>query len=305
MNYSLFWDRNLDFYKAEAMRLLPIGKLSGDEYITLNPTRCDRKLGSFMINIRTGKWIDFATDDKGGNFVSLIAYLTGQNYREVQKWYAESEPIPHYHANRGTKHKHVTDTSSLAIKIWNSSKPLKGSQAKKYLRARGIDCDSVNSMRFSNRLLHSPSGKELPAIVSAITLDSRIVGVHRIYLDQDCKQKSPVAPNKMSLGRISGGAVRLMPAAGDTLAVAEGIETALSVIIATGIPTWAAISSSGMGAIRMPELPGIKRIIIAADADKAGISAADKLAGRLTHRFDVRIALPPKGKDFNDILREV
>ena len=49
----------------------PDGKMCGHEWIARNPTRPDRNPGSFSINVRTGKWADFATGDKGGDPVSL------------------------------------------------------------------------------------------------------------------------------------------------------------------------------------------------------------------------------------------
>jgi hypothetical protein len=55
-------------------RLLPGGKYAGHEYVAFNPRRADRHLGSFRVNIRTGKWADFATGDKGGDPISLFAY---------------------------------------------------------------------------------------------------------------------------------------------------------------------------------------------------------------------------------------
>ena len=56
-------------------RWLPLGRREGSEWVALNPTRHDRKLGSFRINLRTGRWADFATGDRGGDVVSLCAYL--------------------------------------------------------------------------------------------------------------------------------------------------------------------------------------------------------------------------------------
>ena len=38
---------------------LPDGRVSGSEYVALNPTRVDHHLGSFRINIQTGRWADF------------------------------------------------------------------------------------------------------------------------------------------------------------------------------------------------------------------------------------------------------
>ena len=57
---------------------LPDGQRVGPEYKALNPTRADGKIGSFSVNTTTGAWGDFATDDKGGDLVSLFAYLFHQ-----------------------------------------------------------------------------------------------------------------------------------------------------------------------------------------------------------------------------------
>lgn len=56
---------------------LPDGKLSFGDYVALNPKRIDRHVGSFRISVASGRWIDFATQDKGGDSVSLFAYLNG------------------------------------------------------------------------------------------------------------------------------------------------------------------------------------------------------------------------------------
>src|SRR5205807_3749545 len=39
-------------------RLLPGGTISGGEYVVRNPTRADRRPGSFKINLRSGRWSD-------------------------------------------------------------------------------------------------------------------------------------------------------------------------------------------------------------------------------------------------------
>jgi uncharacterized protein (DUF927 family) len=68
---------------------LPDGKKQGAEYLAINPTRSDSKPGSFSINITTGAWSDFATGDKGGDLVSLIAYLEGSKQSDAAKRLAE------------------------------------------------------------------------------------------------------------------------------------------------------------------------------------------------------------------------
>jgi hypothetical protein len=57
------------------MQWLPSGKRYGVEWTALNPRRNDRRIGSFRVNLRTGAWGDFATDDRGGDLISLAAYL--------------------------------------------------------------------------------------------------------------------------------------------------------------------------------------------------------------------------------------
>jgi putative DNA primase/helicase len=57
--------------------LIPGGKFRGLEYKVCNPTRDDKHPGSFSANYRTGAWADFATNDRGNDFVSLYAYVRG------------------------------------------------------------------------------------------------------------------------------------------------------------------------------------------------------------------------------------
>lgn len=62
---------------------LPGGRREGHEYVALNPHRVDRHLGSFRINLRSGRWCDFATADKGGDAVSLLAFLESCSQTEA------------------------------------------------------------------------------------------------------------------------------------------------------------------------------------------------------------------------------
>jgi hypothetical protein len=66
-------------------RWLPSGKREGHEWTSVNPTRGDRRRGSFRINLKTGAWADFATSDKGGDLISLGAYLHGISQGEAAK----------------------------------------------------------------------------------------------------------------------------------------------------------------------------------------------------------------------------
>ena len=54
---------------------LPGGRREGHEYKALNPLRADSKVGSFSVNLTSGQWADFAVEEKGGDLLSLYAYL--------------------------------------------------------------------------------------------------------------------------------------------------------------------------------------------------------------------------------------
>ena len=53
----------------------PDGRMHGAEWVARNPTRAGRNPVSFSVNVRSGKWCDFATRDVGGDPISLAAYL--------------------------------------------------------------------------------------------------------------------------------------------------------------------------------------------------------------------------------------
>ncbi|WP_417691989.1 hypothetical protein [Roseibium sp.] len=48
-----------------------------------NPRRTDHTPGSFKVTIATGRWRDFATEDKGGDLVALAAYLFDLSQKEA------------------------------------------------------------------------------------------------------------------------------------------------------------------------------------------------------------------------------
>jgi hypothetical protein len=79
-------------------RWLPGGKRIGKEYIALNPTRADQKPGSFkvvMVGHRAGVWADFATGDRGGDPISLAAYLFDLRQGDAARRLAEMLGVRH------------------------------------------------------------------------------------------------------------------------------------------------------------------------------------------------------------------
>ena len=76
-------------FPAVLNRLLPGGKAIGRELVALNPRRADRRIGSFKINRYNGRWMDFATGDKGGDPISLVAYLADVSQGEAARLLAQ------------------------------------------------------------------------------------------------------------------------------------------------------------------------------------------------------------------------
>ena len=78
------------------LRWLPDGKREGSEWNALNPTRSDSRKGSFKVNLKTGKWGDFATGDRGGDLISLAAYIYRVDQSEAARRIADMVGVDAY-----------------------------------------------------------------------------------------------------------------------------------------------------------------------------------------------------------------
>lgn len=76
--------------------LLPDGRREANEWVARNPHRADRRLGSFKVNLVTGKWGDFAAGDRGGDLVSLAAFVANTSQRDACIRLAESLGVHPY-----------------------------------------------------------------------------------------------------------------------------------------------------------------------------------------------------------------
>ena len=189
-----------------------------------------------------------------------------------------------------------------ARELWIQAAAAKGTLVDIYLRSRGIVTSIPPTLRFLSLAKHSPSNLFLPAMLAAVTVwpERRPCAIHRTFLANDGNGKAAVDTPRMTLGPCRRGAVRLAEAT-DQLMVGEGIETCLAAMQATGQPAWAALSTAGLRNLEIPE--HVKEVIILADADLPGEEAAQYAARRwVCEGRRVRIARPPKGQDFNDLL---
>jgi putative DNA primase/helicase len=192
--------------------------------------------------------------------------------------------------------------TEAALAIWQSAVPADGTPVETYLRSRGLNKPPPSSLRFHAGLKH-PKGGIWPVMVALITrgTDDTPLAVHRTFLSRDGAGKAPVEPQKMMLGPCRGGTVRLRSLEYGSILISEGIETGLAAMRAVDKPVWAALSTSGMKTLGLP--PHIKDVTILADGDNPGEAAARDAALRWKREGRrVRVARPPQGMDFNDLL---
>jgi phage/plasmid primase-like uncharacterized protein len=204
-------------------------------------------------------------------------------------------PEPHRKANALQKARRV-----LMARIWQQTRPASGSLIARYLGSRGIVSPLPSDLHFHPKLRH-PTGAYAPAMVAAVrNVNGDVTGLHRTWLRDDGACKARLSPAKAMLGICRGGAVWLAEVDNE-LGVSEGIESGLSVRQATGLPVWAALSTSGLTGLVIPAR--VRRIVILADGDEPGEKAAQMAAARwCLEGRSVRIARPPRGCDFNDLL---
>jgi len=195
--------------------------------------------------------------------------------------------------------------------------------AHRYLAKRGLSADpliSLGNIRFHPELEYvDEDGVALgrwPCILAGVEDDTgRAANLHRTYITQ-MGDKAPVPEPRMMMPNlsgqtISGGCVKL-GAAGKSLGVAEGLETAVAVSLGAGTTCWSLIAASLMELFVPPE--GIEQLIIWADLDRndRGRQAAlvlQKRAWALGIKAQVHLpsmAIPDgkKGIDWNDVWSE-
>ena len=160
---------------------------------------------------------------------------------------------------------------------------------------------------------------KFPAIIAAIR-DSKgeIITLHRTYLttagnkaNVECPRKMMSVPDDKTVTGTAAIKLGGLPKDG-VLGVAEGLETAQSVMSVYGIPTWSLVNTTLLEKLDIPWLKslGVKTLLIWADKDRSngGQKAAVALKEAAeAHGVKVYILLPNRpirGKsiDWNDIL---
>ena len=177
--------------------------------------------------------------------------------------------------NRGS------DRTGEAIAIWRNAAPIAGTPAEAYLRNRGLHLHLPESLRFA-RLRYGKNGREYPCLIACVgSVDNKLIGIQRTYLASDGSGKANVPKAKLSLGAVSGGAIRLAPAAAN-MTVTEGLEDGLTLQQKMGCAVWVAAGATMLPKMIFPA--GVNRVGIGGDGDEAGRIAARKAAAAYSGR---------------------
>ena len=185
---------------------------------------------------------------------------------------------------------------ALAKRLWDEARPIQsGDPVDAYLRRRGLGFSGYplalrchSGLGYYEKLESGRSRKvgNCAAMLACVQgSDGVAVTLHRTYVRSGQKAFGPSSRKVLSAG-IERAAIRLFEPT-EVLAIAEGIETALAVHLATGKPVWAAMSAGNMEKLWIPD--SVHRVDIYADNDVefTGQAAAFNLAHRLMRQARV------------------
>jgi Toprim domain len=250
-----------------------------------------------------GKWTDAATGEHG-DLLDLIRYRRSlprlvDAIDEARAFLA----LPRLSERIVQAPPDPRGSPEAARRLFHAGRPLPGTHAEAYLRARGITARlDWPALRFHPSVWyreteHAPL-QAWPAFLAAVTdIDGHITGIQRCWLDRDRPVKAPIADPRRALGHLLGNGVRFGRAI-DTLAAGEGVETMLALAsVLPALPMIAGLSANHLAALAFA--PSWRRLYVARDNDAAGHRAADRLHDRgEAVGIDVRDLVPVHG-DFN------
>lgn len=270
------------------------------------------------------------------NGFGVLRWLNGWEWRDIAarvEAYLDGGKVEPAASFRSVNFERASPSTGVSLErlrsIWNEALPLHHTDARplrQYLGSRGVVDVDEPPLRLHPSLKYFDADRsvagEYPVMLAAmVDAAGDLVALHRTYLSPE-GSKAPVPSPKKLLKRrdaeLAGGAIRLYEASG-VLGLTEGIENALSVRIATGMPVWATYSSSVMRSVRLPQ--HVRKVVNWADRDvprlmsdgtyrQVGRDEAEMLGARLRQQgIDYEVRMPAERvadekRDWNDVLRE-
>ena len=277
----------------------------GDVYNTPGSSLTVRLTGPGSGPGVAGHWTDFATGEHGDLLDVIARTRQLEAFRDVLDEARRFLSLPPSEPTefRPGGPPAASGSSEAARRLFASAKPIRGTLAETYLRNRGISSvPNVFALRFHPRCFHRQHHgapcETWPALLAAVTdLTGTVTGIQRTWLARNGSGKAPLATPRRALGRLLGNAVRFGRAT-DIMAAGEGIETMLSLrTVLPDLPMVAALSATHLTALVLR--PGLRRLYVVQDNDRAGERAAQALGVRAQAEGIEAVALRPHANDFN------
>ncbi|TGX49072.1 virulence-associated protein E [Sphingomonas gei] len=224
----------------------------------------------------------------------LVTCFAGCNREDVLRELRRVRPKQHFA---------IPDPANLARainveRIWDQGSDVRGTLAERYLARRHL-LPPPADLRFHPRCPYLPKPKTvfLPALLVAVREFRKLVAIQRIFLDPESADYT----RKVMLGTPLSGAWRGR-AAGATLAIAEGFETADAFMRLNDIPCWASLGARRLDQLTIPA--SVTTLLIAEDNDPEGRRAAVQAQEHYARDgLDIRrFPPPPKFKDWAEVL---
>ncbi|MEM1051163.1 MAG: CHC2 zinc finger domain-containing protein [Pseudomonadota bacterium] len=236
-----------------------------------------------------------------GDVLDFVQELHGVGLREAAEMLG-AETMPRVRLPNLPAAPAKSETVGEALEIWRAALPIHGTLAETYLRSRAIACELPMSLRYAE-LPYGKDSRVYPCLVACVSSpEGPLQGIQRTFLAPDGLGKAEVPKPKLSLGSISGGAIRLGPLAAD-MVLCAGVEDGLSLVQELGRSVWAVPGDSNLASVRFP--PFVKSVAVGGDNDASGRSSTEKAARAYDERgLDVRMFFPTHAKDFNEQLQQ-
>ena len=223
--------------------------------------------------------------DKGGDVISLVAYVEGISQGEAARMIAQmlgletgdgerrviaiARPVVGQSGMMGSVVTSDHQTRQRAAALWREAVPIDGTVAERYLRqTRGLDIpdDLSGVLRFHSQCPFGP-GVRHPCVVALFRdiVSNEPRAIHRIALRPDATKI-----DRKMLGPCGNAAIKLTSDEDITygLSVGEGIESTLAGMAMGFRPAWALGSAGSIG--NFPVLAGIDCLTIITDHDDEG-----------------------------------
>lgn len=291
------------------------------------------KNGSFSLIIqgeKTGSWCNFESGEAGRDLIGLYMNIHGVSFKEALSQLAKQRGItsekilnnmPDTIKNNQIHNQSNDKKIAYAREVYRKTISIYGTPAEKYLQNRGLEGQLPNDFRYTPNAIHPDTKKPTHTLIAPIKNNkNEITGVVRIFLNKDGTKLNKTligqdnqpfkAVQKANLGVMKNAAVTIQSnPISNTLLVAEGVETALS--IAKAKPNENVLASLSVSQLKqIPVSSKIKNIVICADNDGSNPNSRKALISAVDHHLKsgkkVFISMPHghEKSDFNDLLKQ-